>query len=80
MTHAFRIHETGGPEVLKWEEVELGAPGEGEVRVRQSAVGLNYIDVYHRTGMYPGPSQGPSSSNRIVSLPNVASARTCSYY
>ncbi len=53
MTHAIRIHETGGPEVLRWEEVSVGAPGPGEVRLKQTAVGLNYIDVYHRTGLYP---------------------------
>ena len=53
MTHAIRIHETGGPEVLKWETVEVGEPGPGQVRIRQEAVGLNFIDVYHRTGAYP---------------------------
>lgn len=53
MTSAIRIHETGGPEVLKWEEVTVGEPGPGEVRLRHTAVGLNYIDVYFRTGMYP---------------------------
>lgn len=53
MPHAIRIHETGGPEVLRWEEVQVGDPGEGEVRLRQTAVGLNYIDTYHRTGLYP---------------------------
>ncbi len=53
MTHAIRIHETGGPEVLTWEAVEVGAPGPGEVRLEQTAVGLNFIDVYHRTGLYP---------------------------
>ena len=53
MTHAIRIHETGGPEVMKWEEVEVGEPGEGELRITHKAVGLNYIDVYHRTGLYP---------------------------
>jgi NADPH2:quinone reductase len=53
MTHAIRIHETGGPEVMKWEEVEVGKPGEGELRITHKAVGLNYIDVYHRTGLYP---------------------------
>jgi NADPH2:quinone reductase len=53
MTKAIRIHETGGPDVLKWQEVELGKPAEGEVRVRQTAVGLNYIDVYQRKGLYP---------------------------
>lgn len=53
MTHAVRIHEPGGPDVLRWDEVEIGKPGAGEVLVRQTAIGLNYIDVYHRTGMYP---------------------------
>jgi len=53
MTHAIRIHETGGPEVLKWEDVEIGEPGPGQVKLRQEAAGLNYIDVYHRTGLYP---------------------------
>lgn len=50
---AIRIHEHGGPEVMKYEEVSVGDPGPGEVRLRQSAVGLNFIDVYHRTGLYP---------------------------
>ena len=53
MVHAIRIQTPGGPEVLEWAEVEVGAPGPGEVRLRQTAVGLNYIDVYHRTGLYP---------------------------
>ena len=53
MTKAIRIHETGGPEVLRWEDVEVGAPGPGEIRVRHTAVGLNYIDTYHRSGLYP---------------------------
>ena len=53
MTHAIRVHHTGGPEVLEWQEVEVGGPGPGEVRLRQEAVGLNFIDVYHRTGLYP---------------------------
>jgi NADPH2:quinone reductase len=56
MTHAIRVHEYGGPEVLKWEEVEVGDPGPGEVRIRQTAIGLNFIDVYLRTGLYPQPS------------------------
>ena len=55
MPHAIRVHETGGPEVLKWEEVEVGEPGPGQVRIRQEAAGLNFIDVYHRTGLYPQP-------------------------
>ncbi len=56
MPKAIRIHQHGGPEVLKWEEMDPGKPGPGEALVRQEAVGLNYIDVYHRTGLYPLPS------------------------
>lgn len=55
MPHAIRVHETGGPEVLKWAEVEVGEPGPGQARLRQEAAGLNFIDVYHRTGLYPQP-------------------------
>jgi NADPH2:quinone reductase len=55
MAYAIRVHRAGGPEVLQWEEVEIGEPGPGQVRLRQDAVGLNYIDVYHRTGLYPQP-------------------------
>ena len=56
MTHAIRVHDYGGPEVLKWEKVEIGDPGPGEVKIRQTAIGLNYIDVYVRTGLYPQAS------------------------
>ena len=52
---AIRIAETGGPEVMKLVDTEVGAPGPGQVRVRQTAVGLNYIDTYHRSGLYPVP-------------------------
>ena len=52
-THAIRIHEYGGPEVLRYEEIELGEPGEGEARIRHTAIGLNFIDTYFRTGLYP---------------------------
>ena len=52
MPHAIRVHEAGGPEVLKWEEIEVGDPGPGQIRLRQEAAGLNFIDVYHRTGLY----------------------------
>ncbi len=54
-THAIRIHEHGGPEVMRWEELEVAAPGSGEIRIRQTAVGLNYIDTYHRSGLYKIP-------------------------
>ena len=53
MPYAIRVHGTGGPEVLKWEGIEVGEPGPGQVRLRQEAAGLNFIDVYHRTGLYP---------------------------
>jgi NADPH2:quinone reductase len=55
MSKAIQIHEQGGPEVMQWEDVEVGAPGSGEVRLKHAAVGLNYIDVYHRNGTYPLP-------------------------
>jgi NADPH2:quinone reductase len=60
MAHAIRVHAYGGPEVLRWDEVAVGDPGPGEVRLRQSAVGLNYIDTYHRAGHY-----------KLASLPAV---------
>jgi len=56
MTKAFRFYETGGSDVLRFEDVEVGAPGTGEVRLRQEAIGLNYIDIYFRSGVYPAPS------------------------
>jgi len=67
MTHAIRIHRAGGPEVLKWEEVEVGHPGPGQVRIRQAAAGLNFIDVYHRSGLYP---------QRLPFIPGVEGAGT----
>jgi NADPH2:quinone reductase len=55
MPHAIRFHETGGPEVLRWESVDVPSPASGEATVRHHAVGLNFIDTYHRTGLYPLP-------------------------
>jgi NADPH:quinone reductase len=55
MSHAIRFHQTGGPEVLRWEEVTVPAPATGEVTIRHRAVGLNFIDIYHRSGLYPVP-------------------------
>ena len=55
MPHAIRFHQNGGPEVLKWEEIQVGKPGPGEARVRHTAVGLNFMDIYNRTGIYPSP-------------------------
>jgi NADPH2:quinone reductase len=56
MAHAVHIHDYGGPETLSWGGVEVGDPGPGEARIRQTAIGLNYIDIYHRTGLYKVPS------------------------
>ncbi|HEX2364312.1 MAG TPA: quinone oxidoreductase [Bradyrhizobium sp.] len=53
MTHAIRFHRAGGPEVLVWEEVQVGKPGPGEARIRHTAVGLNFVDIYNRSGLYP---------------------------
>ena len=55
MAQAFRFYETGAPEVLRWEQVEVGRPGPNEVRIRHRAVGLNFADTYFRTGLYPAP-------------------------
>lgn len=55
MTGIIRFHETGGPDVLRWESIELGEPGRGEVRLRHGAVGVNFIDVYERNGLYQKP-------------------------
>ncbi|NTX32695.1 quinone oxidoreductase [Burkholderia pyrrocinia] len=55
MAHAVRFHETGGPDVLRWEEVDVGDPGAGQVRLRHEAVGLNFADTYFRSGLYPVP-------------------------
>src|SRR5439155_12999979 len=55
MPHAIRVHQPGGPEVMQWEEVTVGDPGPGQARVRHNAIGLNYIDTYHRSGLYKLP-------------------------
>ena len=55
MVKAIVVRQTGGPEVLHYEDIKIGAPGEGEIRLRQTAIGVNYIDTYHRTGAYPIP-------------------------
>ncbi|MGN2393081.1 quinone oxidoreductase family protein [Pelomicrobium sp. G1] len=65
MPHAIRFYETGEPEVLRWEEIQVGSPGRCEVRLRHTAVGLNFIDVYHRSGLYP------------VSLPATPGLEAC---
>lgn len=55
MVQAVRVHETGGPEVMRWENVDVGEPGPGEARIRHTAIGLNFIDTYFRSGLYPSP-------------------------
>jgi NADPH2:quinone reductase len=55
MVAAVRVHKTGGPEVLTYEQVEVGAPGQGQIKVKNRAIGVNYIDTYFRMGMYPSP-------------------------
>ncbi len=55
MTYAIRIHVAGGPEVLQWEEVDVGDPGPGQIRIRHTAVGLNFVDTYQRSGLYAMP-------------------------
>jgi NADPH2:quinone reductase len=55
MVHAIRVHQTGGPEVLTWESVDVGAPGPGQVRLKQHAIGVNFIDTYQRSGLYKLP-------------------------
>lgn len=59
MPYAMRVHETGGPDVLSWEEIDVPNPGQGEVRIRHTAVGLNFIDTYFRSGLYPAPAGLP---------------------
>ncbi len=55
MVKVVRFHETGGPEVLRWEDAQIGEPGEGQARVRHTAIGVNFLDTYHRSGLYPLP-------------------------
>jgi NADPH2:quinone reductase len=55
MPKAIRIYETGAPEVVRWEDVDVGEPGEGQARIRHTAVGVNYIDTHYRSGLYPLP-------------------------
>ena len=68
MTHAIQMHELGGPDVLTWESIDPGLPGPGETLVRQTAVGLNYIDVYHRIGTYPVPAMPAIIGNEAAGV------------
>ena len=56
MVHAVQVHHTGGPDVLTYEEVTVPPPGPGEVQIRQTAIGLNFIDIYFRSGLYKAPT------------------------
>ena len=86
MAHAIRIHETGAPEVMRWEEVAVGDPGPGEARIRHVAVGLNFADTYFRTGLYPVPlpaGLGVEASGVVAAVgegvTNVAAGDRVSY-
>lgn len=71
MTHAIRFSEFGGPEVLEWVEVDVGDPGPGEARVRHTAIGINFIETYHRSGLYPVPlpaGLGGEAAGVVVSV------------
>src|SRR3954470_17986585 len=80
MAKAVRFDEAGGPEVLRLEQVEIGAPGDGEVRIRHVAIGLNFADTYFRQGYYPVPvpnGMGVEASGVIEAVgPNVNGYRT----
>src|SRR5258708_26239689 len=72
MTKAVRVHKIGGPEALVYEAVDVPAPAAGEVRIRQHAVGLNFIDVYYRTGLYKAPGlpfiAGNEAAGEVLSV------------
>ncbi len=72
MPYAIRVNASGGPEVLQWEEVQVGEPGPGQAKIKQHAAGVNYIDVYHRTGLYPVPSMpftpGSEGAGQVIAV------------
>ncbi len=76
MTHAIRFHKTGGPEVLQWDEVQVGRPGPSEARVRHTAVGLNYVDTYFRSGLYPTALPGSLGAEAAGVVEEVGSGVT----
>lgn len=76
MPNAIRIHSTGGPDVLCWEEIVLGRPGPGEARIGQTAVGLNFIDVYHRSGLYSLPLPAVIGSEAVGIVEEVGAGVT----
>ncbi len=76
MSKAIRIHEQGPPEVMKWEDVEIGPPGAGDIQVRHKSIGLNYIDTYHRSGLYKIPLPGGIGSEGAGLVEAVGSGVT----
>src|SRR5258708_12751176 len=76
MAQAIRFAKTGGPEVLEWQPVDIGKPGPGEVRLRHSAVGLNYIDTYQRSGLYPMSLPSGLGSEAAGTIQEVGSGVT----
>jgi NADPH:quinone reductase len=81
MARAIRIERVGGPEVLVWKEIDTGEPGPGQVRIRHTAIGINYIDIYHRTGVYPLPLPavlGLEAAGTVIAVgPGVTRVRPC---
>ena len=77
MVAAVRVHKTGGPEVLTFEQVDIPAPGPGQIKLKQHACGVNYIDTYFRMGMYPSPvglpfTSGNDGAGEVIAVgPNV---------
>ena len=77
MSKAIVVHETGGPDVLKFEDRDPGTPGPGEVLIEHTAIGLNFIDVYFRTGLYPSGDNGPfvpggEAAGKVLDLVDVS--------
>ena len=80
MVKAIRIHDLGGPEVMQWEEVQLGNPKEGEIRIRTTAIGVNFIDVYFRKGVYSAPALPFTPGTYLPSSSDSSSTSTAIYY
>ncbi len=85
MTKAIRIHTNGGPEVMVWEDIPTPDPGPGEALIKQEAIGLNFIDVYYRTGLYKAPHMpliiGQEGAGTVIAIganvTNLAAWRSC---
>ena len=73
MVAAVRVHKHGGPEVLTFEEIEVPAPGPGQIKIKQHACGVNYIDTYFRIGMYPSPVGMPRPGTPGMIQPSTVS-------